>query len=97
MLDAEMHGDGSEGARHFARLAAGAAITLVQSRKLLPALPFKGQQMKVTGSDAPSTSGAARGVDSREGSARPPDSSPCFFHADVSGVQRHRSDLLGGN
>ena len=55
MPDAEVHGDGSEGARHFARLAAGAAIAVVQSRKLLPALPFKRQQVQVTGSDAPST------------------------------------------
>jgi len=41
VLDAEIHADGTEGARHFTRLAAGAAITLVQSRKLLPALSFK--------------------------------------------------------
>ncbi len=97
MLDADLHADGTEGARHFARLAASATITLVQSGKLLPALPFKGQQMKVTSGDASSASGAARGVDSREGSARPQDSLPCFFQADVSGVQRHRSNLLGVN
>jgi len=95
VLDADMHAEGTEGARHFARLAASATITLMQSGELLPALPFKGQQMKVTSGDASSASGTARGVDSREGSARPQDSSPCFFRADVIGVQRHRSNLLG--
>lgn len=95
MLDADMHADGTEGARHFARLAATATINLVQSGELLPALPFKRQQMKVASGDASSASGAARGVDSREGRARPQESSPCFFRADVIGVQRHRSNLLG--
>jgi hypothetical protein len=97
VLDADTHADGTEGALHFTRLAAGATITLVQSGKLLPALPFKGQQMKVTSGDASSASGAARGVDSREGGARPHDSSPSFFQAEASGVQRHRSNLFRVN
>ena len=53
--------------------------------------------MKETSGDAPSASGAARGVDRREVSARPQDSLLCFFQADVIGVQRHRWNLLGIN
>jgi len=95
--NADRHGDGIEGARHGTRLAAGAAITVVQSGKFLPALPFKRQQMKMTSGDAPPAAGAARGVDSREGNARPHDRLSRVFQADLSGVQCHLSHLAGNS
>jgi hypothetical protein len=63
-----MHRDGIEGAIHFTFRAASAAIAVVQSGEFFPALPFKGQQMPTTGSDAPSASSATRGVNIGKGS-----------------------------
>jgi hypothetical protein len=58
---------GIERACRLAPPAAGAARTIVQGRKLLPAAPFERQQVQVTGGDASAASCATRRVDLGKG------------------------------